>query len=527
MNTQPEHIADPDHIVEAGQTAELEHAAQLEEVTELVIVSEPVNLESSGVVTEPEPLPEAEFVAVHEPVPEAEFVAVHEPVPEAEFVAVHEPVPEAEFVEVHEPVPEAEFVEVHEPVPEAEFVVVHESAPEAEFVEVHEPEIVIVPGQGGEPMKSKAPPSQSFFSRIKALNWLFILTVLIPTALSIVYFGFIASDVYISESRFVVRSPERQAASPLGMLLKGTGFARSQDDSYTVQDFMLSRDALKSLDEKQMIGKAFSNLDVDVFSRFAGLEWWDTSFEALHKYYQKKVEIQLDSLSSITTLTVRAFTAEDAYMVNKQLMEMSESLVNQLNELGRQDMIRFATSEVRNAEKAAKAAGLALSNYRNQKGVIDPERQSSLQFEQIAKLQDELIATQAQLIQLQTFTKSNPQIPSLQLRVQNLKNEIAIEVDRVAGGERSLAKKAAEYQRLALDREFADKQLGSTLASLELARNEAQRKQLYLERIVQPSKPDMAMEPRRIKGVMATFMLGIVIWGVLSMLLAGIREHQD
>ena len=89
------------------------------------------------------------------------------------------------------------------------------------------------------------------------MNWLFILTVVVPTLLSVIYFGFIASDVYISESRFVVRSPERQTASPLGMLLKGTGFARSQDDSYTVQDFILSRDALKSLNEKLGFRKSF------------------------------------------------------------------------------------------------------------------------------------------------------------------------------------------------------------------------------------------------------------------------------
>ena len=99
--------------------------------------------------------------------------------------------------------------------------------------------------------------------------------------------------------------------------------------------------------------------------------------------------------------------------------------------------------------------------------------------------------------------------------------------NRWPGGDRSLANKAAEYQRLALDREFADKQLGSALASLEQARNEAQRKQLYLERIVQPSKPDMAMEPRRIRGVFTTLVLGLIAWGILSMLMAGVKEHQD
>ena len=108
-----------------------------------------------------------------------------------------------------------------------------------------------------------------------------------------------------------------------------------------------------------------------------------------------------------------------------------------------------------------------------------------------------------------------------------LETEIELESARVAGGGRSLASKAVEFQRLALEKEFADKQLASALASLEQARNEAQRQQLYLERIVQPSLPDAAMEPRRVRNILTTLVLGLVAWGVLTMIVAGIKEHLD
>jgi capsular polysaccharide transport system permease protein len=39
-------------------------------------------------------------------------------------------------------------------------------------------------------------------------NIVLVLTVLAPTCIAILYFGFFASDVYISESRFLVRSPQ-------------------------------------------------------------------------------------------------------------------------------------------------------------------------------------------------------------------------------------------------------------------------------------------------------------------------------
>ena len=362
--------------------------------------------------------------------------------------------------------------------------------------------------------------------RASRINRLFVATVLLPTILAGIYFGMIASDIYISESRFVVRSPQRQAPTGISALIQGSGFARSQDDTYSVHDYMRSRDALKQLDEQYSLNEKFSSADIDMLSRFAGLDW-DNSFEALHQYYQKRVAVDLDTLSSISTLKVSAFSADDAYLINQKLLQMSEDLVNTLNERGRQDMIRFAAEEVKIAEQNAKAATLAMSKYRGEKAVFDPEKQSALQLQQVSKLQDELIATKTQLAQVRSLTRDNPQIPALQNRVNSLVAEIDAETAKVAGGERSLSSKSAEYERLVLDRAFAEKQLGTAFASLEQARNDAQRKQLYLERIVQPSRPDVAVEPRRMRNIFATFILGLMAWGILSLLLAGVREHRD
>jgi capsular polysaccharide transport system permease protein len=357
-------------------------------------------------------------------------------------------------------------------------------------------------------------------------NPLFLVAVVLPVLLSVIYFGLIASDVYISESRFIVRMPDRQSASALGSLLQGAGFSRSQDDSYTVQDFILSRDALRLLEEKLGFKERYSSADIDVFGRFNPLGWQD-SFEDLFEYYLGRIEVLLDSASSITTLTVRAYSADDAYSINRHLIDISEQLVNNLNERGRYDMIRFAEKEVVDAEKRDKEAALALSAYQNLVGVIDPTQQSTMQLQQVAKLQDELISAKTQLEHLQTFTKSNPQIPAVKKRVQTLEEEIRKETEKIVGGSKSLVNKAAEYQRLIMEKEFADKQVGSAMASLEQARNEAVRKQLYLELIVQPNMPDVALEPRRIRGVIATLILGLISWGVLSLFIAGAKEHSD
>ena len=366
------------------------------------------------------------------------------------------------------------------------------------------------------------------YKYVFGINKLFVLCVLLPTVISIIYYGFYAADIFISESRFVLRSPQKQSQSGLvGALLQGTGFSRSQDDAYSVHDYIKSRDALKMLDDNLKLKAAYSEPKIDILNRFSGIDG-DDSFEALHKFYQKHVGIEYDTASSITALKTQAFTAKDAYLMNVELLDMSEKLVNQLNDRGRRDLVSYAEQEVQEAERRAKNAALAVSKFRSSNTVVDPEKQSAQQLIAVGKLQEELIATNNQLSQLKSLAPDNPQVPVLKVRADYLQKAINAETAKVAGsGTSSLTSKAANYERLSLDREFADKSLAFAMTSLTSAKNEAQRQQLYLERLVQPSLPDIAVEPRRVRSTLSVLLLGLITWGVLTMLIAGVREHQD
>jgi len=358
------------------------------------------------------------------------------------------------------------------------------------------------------------------------INPLFMLTVVMPTALAIIYFGFIASDVYISEASFVVRTPDRPATSPLGLILKSTGFTSSSDEIYTTQNAVLSRDALHSLNAGGAFEKAYSRPDISIFNRFNPLGF-SGSFEDLYKLFRSKVSIEREGAGSITVLTVRAYSAQDARQINEKLLEAAELTVNKLNERGRSDLIRFALREVEQSKVNAHAAARALAQYRSRANVMDPEKQAAIQLQFIAKLQDELIATQNQIRGLQEVAPRNPQIPVLQAKTDQLNKEIAAAGNDVTGNGRSLTSAAVQYQQLQLDNEVAAKQLAGALSSLDEARKEAQRKQTYVERVAQPNLPDIPLEPRRWRGVLSTLVVGIVSYMVLSMLLSGLREHQD
>lgn len=360
---------------------------------------------------------------------------------------------------------------------------------------------------------------------LQRVDRLFLATVVAPTLLAVLYFGLFASDVYVSESQFVVRSPDKPATSGLGVLLKTTGFSNSGDEVFVAQDYVRSRDALRALNRNDAVERAYADRGASIFDRFNPLGV-NGSFEDLFDYYRDRVDVRYDATSSIATLSVRAFKPDDAHRMNRQLLTLAEGVVNRLNARGRTDLVQFAEREVREAQVEDRNAAAALARYRNGRGVVDPEQQAKVQLEMVSKLQDELIGARMQLLQLNQMAPDNPQIPILKTRIAGLAREIDVQMGRVAGDRKSLSASAVQYQRLELERQFAEKRLAAALTSFQEAQSEARRKQAYVERIVEPNVPDEAAEPRRLRGILATFVLGLVAWGILTMLLAGLREHH-
>lgn len=376
------------------------------------------------------------------------------------------------------------------------------------------------------PLNPASPRPHRLRHALRRLDAIFLLTVVVPTLLALLYFGAIASDVFVSESHFIVRSEQHQAPTGLGALLQGTGFARAQDDTYSVVDFVSSRDAMREVDAKLNLRRAFSDPGIDPFNRFPGLDR-DNSREALFKRYEKHVEITYDSTSSISVLRVRAFKAEDAARISELLLEMSERLVNDLNARSHRDLVETAQREVTAAEERSKAAALALSAFRADRQVFDPDRQGAAAIEATAKLREQLRLAQAQLAQVLQVSPNNPQVPSLRQQVLLLQQALATDANRLLGREGGLASQSPAFQRLGLEATFADRQLTLAMAALDTARGDAVRKQLYLERLVQPSVADQAIEPRRLRSILTVFVLGLVVWGILSLVVASIREHAD
>ncbi len=303
-----------------------------------------------------------------------------------------------------------------------------------------------------------------------------------------------------------------------------TGIARSQDDAYSVQEYIQSRDAVAALSQRLNLREIFARPGADFIARFPNPLSGDTE-EELFQHYKGMVETIHVATTGITTLRVQAFRAEDAFVVNRTLLTLGEELVNRMNERIRNDAVRFAESEVDRSQQRLVDTQIKITEFRNRELMLDPSKSSLIVAELIGRLSAELAVVTAQLRELEAASANSPQIPGLYRRAAALESQIAIERSRISNSSDGLASKIADFERLNLERDFAVKALASAGTSLELARNDARRQQLYLERVVEPRTADYALQPRRIRNVALTFVVSGLVFFIGWLFVAGIKEH--
>lgn len=188
-------------------------------------------------------------------------------------------------------------------------------------------------------------------------------------------------------------------------------------------------------------------------------------------------------------------------------------MLNRLNDRVRADAIRVASAEVERSRTEALAAQDRLTEYRRRIEMIDPTELSKTVLDTIAALSLQAVEAAAQIDITREASPNSPQLAPLNARLRAVRAQIELERASLAGSDSALANKVADYERLAMQRDFAEKSFVSALTVLEAARLEAARQQAFLERIVEPRAADKATAPLRAVWTGGAFFIGLgLLW---------------
>jgi len=362
---------------------------------------------------------------------------------------------------------------------------------------------------------------------LRSINIWFWAIVGLPTLLAAVYFFGIAADLYVSEVKFVIRGPTKSPSNMISAMLQSASAGGASEDTYAVHEYLMSRDAVRRLEQEDDLRTLLGRPEGDMITRFPGIWFWRKDFEALYKSYGHFISVEIDSNSGVSTLQVKAYRPEDAHRMAGALIAFSEQLINALNERGRHDALAVFQREVDSTEQEIASVQSQLTAYRIKQKMLDPKSAALGPVELLAQMNAQLANAKAQLAEVVKNSPNSPQIPLVRTRIASLEKLISEERSKITGENNSVATALSEYERLDVQRLLAEKTLASALTSLEAAKLEAQRQQLYLETIAQPNLADYPLYPKRFVSFATVVVTCLLAYGIAWLLVASVREHAS
>lgn len=391
----------------------------------------------------------------------------------------------------------------------------------------------------------------------------FTLFVLIPSAITGIYLYTIAADQYASKVGFSVQREDTN--SPLEVLGGLTNLSNSSSsDTDILYEFLQSQklvaDIDAELDLRAMWSKPAASLDegdldpvtlwtratndvegdldlraiwsrpaIDVVFAIAP----DASIEDLVHYWNRMVRISYGAGSGLIEVEVLAFTAEDATAISRTLFDKSSEMINQLSDIARQDAISYANEELEEAIERLKEARAVVTRFRNVHQIVNPEIDIQTQAGLIGNLQTQKAQTliDIDLLRDGNISATDPRLVQATRRLRVIENRIAAERQKLGVGGQgetgtAFADLLGDYERLVVDREFAESAYVSALATRDAALAESRRKTRYLAAYMLPTEAETPEYPKRLTllGLVTLFLL--LTWSVTVLVISSVRDRR-
>ncbi|GHF18405.1 capsule polysaccharide transporter [Kordiimonas sediminis] len=349
--------------------------------------------------------------------------------------------------------------------------------------------------------------------------------VVFTVLLAALYYGVYASDRYATVTQIYVKQV-RGGAMPVSALTSLMGASSERQDALLVQQYILSKDMLAHLDAKIGLKQHFSAKDWDIVSRLDD----DATDEDFLEYFHSRLKLTLDPESSILTVEGQAFTPEYSKMLIEEIVSESETFINRISQQIAEQETEFVTRELTRSKDALHAAQQDILKFQNTYSLLDPEQTSAAVQTVVNELDAELVRLRAEEKTLLSYM--NPEASDVVVvrdRIDAVERQLSEERKRMTDvmDDQALSDLNAMYREKELSLQFATDLYQTTLAGYEQARVESFRKIKHLVVVEKPVTADEALYPRKLYNLATLLVILSLIYGIMVMTIATIREHRD
>lgn len=355
----------------------------------------------------------------------------------------------------------------------------------------------------------------------KSPHWALALLAIVLVSF---YWFVIAEERYVSRATVVLESP--QVASPeISFASLIGGGAGNTQDLLLLREHLLSVDMLKRVEQELEFREHYSE-NGDALARLRNPQG---PIESIHKYFQRRVDVELDEYAGVLNIHVEAYTPEFAHRLSSLLLKAGEEHMNDMGHRLAAEQVRFLEGQMERLQERFDEARAALLAFQNEYGLVSPTSTVESLNQVVATLEGDLARLQAQRNALSSFqSEQSSEMRRVQSEITALRDQIEVQRDRLAqaAGD-SLNRISAEYQTLELRAQFAQETYSSALAALESTRLEAARQLKQVSVLQSPLFPEYPTKPDRLYNSSVFALITIFLTFIFSMLVMIIKDHRD
>ena len=362
----------------------------------------------------------------------------------------------------------------------------------------------------------------------------FLLVVVAPTAGAGWYLWTRAADQYASTLGFTVRSEESASASDLiGGLASGLGGGSSASrEADILYEYISSQEMVRKIDAVLDLRAIYAvHADTDPLLSYRPE---DATIEDLTDYWQRMVRISYDSGTGLMEIMALAFTPQDATRIAEAIFAESSELVNELSSIARSDATRYAQEDLDVALERLKEVREAFTAFRLQNQIVDLNADIQGQMGLLNTLQAQQAAAliEYDLIS-ETAGASDPRVEQARRRLDVIEARIAEERRKFGAGSGSTdpegvkyATTISEFERLTVDREYAEAAYARALTALDSSRADANRQSFYLAPYITPTLAEKSEYPQRLLLLGLVALFAFLTWSIASLVYYALRDRK-
>lgn len=349
----------------------------------------------------------------------------------------------------------------------------------------------------------------------------FALTVVLPSVLAGWYLAVRAVDRYVSTVAFSVRSEIRDAGSDLG--------SAAYRDLDVVYAYLQSAELVAIIDERLDLRGHFSapHARDPLFSLVP-----DATIEDLAGHWRRLLRVAYEPSRGMIALRVEAFTPDMAPAIAAAVLEEATRVINEMSAVARDQAMRYALEDLDRAESRLRSARADFTAFRSGMRMVDPDADLTGLNALIAAFQAQLAVALVELDLLRETTRpedpriatSEREIAAIRARIEDERQRFSSGGEARGGGLTDYVTLYGEYERLRLEREFAELSHQLARGAHAAALANAQLQSRYVIAHVRPTRAERAELPDRLSLWFFLTLSCLIMWCVSVLIYYGIRD---